>query len=64
MFSSIIKMLLTMDEIDQIKAASEWTEETNEYKVPCFFFKDKSIKFPKLPYGQGNYYVYNRQLWT
>lgn len=51
MHTAIIKMLLSIDEIEQIKSASEWIEETNEYKVPVFYFKDKSVKFPKLPYG-------------
>lgn len=44
-------MLLSYDEISQIKASCEWIEETNEYKAPIFYFKEKTLKFPRLPNG-------------
>ena len=44
---------MSKDEIDIIQDQAEWIDETNEYKVPPFMLKEKKIKFPKLPYGQG-----------
>ena len=50
---SIIKMMLSDEEIEKLKIASEFQEEKNEYKIPIFTFKEMQLKFPKLPEVQG-----------
>lgn len=42
-------MMLNNDELESIKGACMWNEDKLEYKVPPFYFKDKKLKFPKLP---------------
>ena len=42
-------MLLTPQEMESIRAASEWNESVNEYRVPPFYFQQKQVKFPRLP---------------
>jgi hypothetical protein len=41
---------VSVDELDTIKAASEWNEDVKEFTIPPFYFKDKKLKFPKLGY--------------
>lgn len=55
-------MLLSSREYEILKGAATWSEDKNTYIVPPFTFKDKKIRFPKLPAHQGkpspfyNYY--------
>ncbi|KAL4508835.1 hypothetical protein ABPG73_006221 [Tetrahymena malaccensis] len=50
---AIIDMLLTRTEYEMIKSQSTFDEDSNSYKVPPFFFKNKEIRFPKLPQNQA-----------
>lgn len=42
-------MLLTTKEYEIIKNAAVFKESTDKYVIPPFTFKDKKLKFPKLP---------------
>ena len=44
-------MILTDDEIEIIKGASEWNEDNKKFKIPPFYFKDRKVVFPKLNIG-------------
>lgn len=54
MNSAIIEMLLSTKEYEIIKNSSTWIEEKGTYKIPPFTFKDKKLKFPKLPPNLAN----------
>ena len=43
-------MMLTQDQFDAIKGASEWSENLGEYRIPPFLLKNKQLKFPSLPH--------------
>lgn len=45
---AVMLVLLSPDEIKIIRSASDYNEDTGEYRVPLFTFKEKSLKFPKL----------------
>ena len=45
---AIMKMLLSDDEITAIKMKAKWRDDTNDYKIPPFILKGKSVEFPKL----------------
>ena len=42
-------MLLNDDEILKIKNIANWNSDKHEYTIPPFYFKEKDLKFPKLP---------------
>ena len=46
-------MMITDEELDRVKEASHFRDETNEFVVPPFIFKDKKVKFPNLPQNKG-----------
>jgi hypothetical protein len=39
---------LSEDQLAIIKANSEWDEDSKEYRIPPFYFKDKKLVFPKV----------------
>lgn len=47
-------MLLSTREYEIIKNSALWKEGASSYVVPPFIFKDKKIKFPKLPAHLAN----------
>ena len=51
MYYGICQMILTDDEIEIIKGASEWNEDNKKFKIPPFYFKDRKVVFPKLNIG-------------
>lgn len=46
-------MLLTADELFNVKNQSQWNQDKNDYIIAPFYLKEKELKFPKLPYQQG-----------
>ena len=50
---NIIDMIMTDRDYELIKSQSTWVEEKNTYQVPPFLFKEKQVKFPRLPVNQG-----------
>lgn len=53
MQSCIMSMLLTKEELEIIKSACEYRDESQEYKVPPFYFKSKKLVFPKVCENQA-----------
>lgn len=51
-YSAIIKMLLTSDQIELIVQQSEYNDETKEWTIAPFYYREKNINFPKLPEPQ------------
>lgn len=51
-------MLLSTKEYEIIKNSSTWIEDKGSYKIPPFIFKDKKLKFPKLPPNLGKLIVF------
>lgn len=49
LLTGIIEMLLSSNELDALKGASEWNDDQKEYKIPPFLMKYKKVKFPQLP---------------
>jgi len=49
LLTAVVEMLMSPDEFERVKAASEWSDEKNEYKVPPFIFKEKKLMLPRLP---------------
>ena len=47
-FSGICSMLLTQDQIQQIIQQSEFNDETREWAIAPFYYRDRNINFPKL----------------
>jgi hypothetical protein len=43
-------MLVSNDELETLKSASEWNGDCSEYYIPPFYLKEKKLKFPKLGY--------------
>mgnify|MGYP003388960893 CR=1 FL=1 len=48
MNKSIIKMLLSEDEVMTIRTKARWKDELNNYIIPPFVLKGKRVEFPKL----------------
>lgn len=44
-------MMLSRKEYENIKNQAEWIDKLNIYRIPVFFFKEKQLKFPRLPYN-------------
>jgi len=38
---AVIEVMLSKQEHEAIKGASEWDDETNSFKVPLFYFKGR-----------------------
>jgi hypothetical protein len=53
MQNCILGMLLTKEELEIIKSVCEYKEESQEYRVPPFYFKNKKLVFPKVNETQG-----------
>ena len=47
-FSAILNILMNQEQIEHIVNNSEWNEETKEWKVPSFVYKEKNSGLPKL----------------
>lgn len=41
-------MILSQQQIDQIVAQSEFNEETREWIIAPFYYRDRNVNFPKL----------------
>ena len=54
LYKGIAKMLLKQDELYSIKNQCQWNHDKNDYYIVPFYLKEKELKFPKLPYQQGN----------
>ena len=49
----IMIQVLPGEEIEKIKRKAKWIDEKNEFIVPPFLVRQKKVKFPKVPFGQG-----------
>ena len=54
----IMIQILPGEEIEKIKRKAKWIDEKNEFVVPPFLVRQRKVKFPKLPYGQGKIYIF------
>ena len=45
--------MLLPNELETVKEASEYSDEKQEYKIPPFYMKNKTLVFPKLPENQS-----------
>ena len=45
-------MLLTQDQIEQILSQSEYNDETRDWIIAPFYYRDRNVNFPKLPPAQ------------
>ena len=48
MNQAIIKVLLSDDELMNIRNKAKWRDHENTYFIPPFTFKNKRVEFPKL----------------
>ena len=48
MQACILGMLLTKEELDIVRSVCEYRDESQEYRVPPFYFKNKKLVFPKV----------------
>ena len=44
----VIALMLRPDEVARIRSKSSFDDETDDWKVPAFVFKQKDLVFPKL----------------
>jgi len=54
-------MLLTNDQIEQIVQQSEYNDETKEWTIVPFYYREKNINFPKLPEPQRKELIQNEK---
>lgn len=53
LYYSILKVLMTDNEIKKIIELSKYKEESDDWKVPPFTFKEKSMYLPNIRQHQG-----------
>ena len=53
LLEGIINIMLLSSELESVKEASEYNQEKQEYKIPPFYMKNKTLVFPKLPENQS-----------
>ena len=60
-YSAILKMLLTNDQIELIVQQSEYNDETKEWTIAPFYYREKTVNFPKLPDPQRKELIQNEK---
>ncbi len=46
--SRVVEILLTREQLDTVKAVSDWDDEARAFRIPEFCLRDRKVNFPKL----------------
>ena len=54
---AIMLYLLSPQELNRLRSAAKWHDERNEFIVPPFILRGKTVNFPKLPQAKGKTFI-------
>ena len=54
---AILKVLLSDEEVLEVRMKAKWKDELNDFYIPPFILKQNAVQFPKLNHKQGKFFL-------